>query len=192
MNGSYTGNLPGWRNGNFLAAQTYAVMSLGSTLNDVANPWGRPNRYPQYKISKASIKDVSSLVKSNGTITVSHTQISGAQSYVLHAWYLYQPLGREVIAAENATNYLYNGSLYVDHFSAAGAKVIINFLKKHVLVDGAMELLQKVGHYLWEDSVEIPATIFWTPGLEKIFEKQHGVSMAISISTQLLIWKSTL
>jgi hypothetical protein len=54
-------------------------------------------------------------------------------------------------------------------------------LEEHILVDGVKELLQKVGHYLWEDSVEIPATVFWTPGLEETFEKEHGVSPVESI-----------
>ncbi|KAJ5610735.1 hypothetical protein N7510_007454 [Penicillium lagena] len=175
-NGNYTGKLPGWGSGEFLAAQTYAVLSLESVLDDVASPWGPPKRYPQYTISNASVMDISSLVTSNGTITVTADEVKNAHSYVLQSWYMYQPLGREIIAASNPSSYLYNGSLYVDHFSATGAKVITDFLQKHVLVDGAKELLQEVGHYLWEDSVEIPATTFWTPGLEEIFEREHGVS----------------
>lgn len=97
--------------------------------------------------------------------------------YVIQSWYKNQPLSGEIIAANSEPqSILEGGSLYVDHFSATGGKVITDFLEEYVLVDGVRELLQEVGHYMWEDSVEIEDATFWTPGLDKIFEEQHGVS----------------
>lgn len=94
---------------------------------------------------------------------------------------MYQPLGREIIANSHPSSFLGNGSLYTDHFSAAGAKVITDFLEEYIFIGGAKELIQQVGHYLWEDSVEIPSAVYWTPGLEDQFKAQHGVSsMAVS------------
>lgn len=119
------------------------------------------------------------LVNADGTISFEPTDpVDDALYYFIQAWYQNQPLVGEIIAAnDDPQSILEGGSLYVDHFSAAGGKVITDFLEKYVLVDGVRELLQKVGHYMWEDSVEINNAItFWTPGLDKIFEKQHGVS----------------
>lgn len=122
------------------------------------------------------------LVQTDGTISVKPAPIGNALHYVIQGWYENQPLSGEIMAAnDDPQTILEGGSLYVDHFSSAGGKVITDFLEEYVLVNGVRELLQDVGHYMWEDSVETHGTTFWTPGLDKIFEKQHGVSSTYHI-----------
>ncbi|RDI87076.1 hypothetical protein Vi05172_g2907 [Venturia inaequalis] len=70
-------------------------------------------------------------------------------------------------------NIFQNGSVAVDHFSAAGAKVITDFLEDYVLDDESKQLFKDVGHLFWEDSVEIDGDLYWTPGLEKKFLEMY-------------------
>ncbi|KAH6640096.1 hypothetical protein BKA67DRAFT_542618 [Truncatella angustata] len=177
VNGTFNGTLPGWGKAKLLAAHTYAVTNVEQVNSHSTTPFGRRGSYTKSTISNHSLREVTSLVQMDGTVSITPTLLEGAKSYGLEAWYLYQPLGREIIANSHPKTFLGNGSLYTDHFSSTGAKVITDFLEKHIFIDGAMELIKKVGHYLWEDSVEIPANVYWTPGLENLFEKQHGYSI---------------
>ncbi|ETS76560.1 hypothetical protein PFICI_11947 [Pestalotiopsis fici W106-1] len=177
INGTFTGKIPGWGQSDFLAAHTYAITRVETVNTRITTPFGRYGSYTRSTISNDSLTEVTDLVATDGTIDVSPVPVAGAESYVLQAWYMYQPLGREIIANSHPSTFLGNGSLYADHFSATGAKVITDFLEEYIFIDGAKELIQQVGHYLWEDSVEIPAPVYWTPGLEKQFKAQHGYSI---------------
>ena len=132
---------------------------------------------PQYTISSASLTDVSDLVQSDGSITVSATKVEGAVSYFLLASYYSRSYARACIASNpSPTNILQNGSFAVDHFSPVGAQLTTRFLEQYIFVDGITELMQEAGNYVWEDSVEIPSQVYWTPNLTSIFLEQHGVS----------------
>jgi hypothetical protein len=125
-----------------------------------------------YTISSQSLTDVTDLV-SNGTLSI-HTN-----GTVLHASYARKSFARAAASVTSLPqDLLSNGSFTVDHFSQAGAKLTTAFLEKFVFIDGIRELMTEVGNYVWEDSVEIPSLVFWTPELESEFESQHGVRSA--------------
>lgn len=123
-------------------------------------------------------------MQGNGTISVTPVQVPGAQYYGLSAFYTRQLLGREVKAwSARPQNIFQNGSVAVDHFSAAGAKVITDFLEDYVLDDESKQLFKDVGHLFWEDSVEIDGDLYWTPGLEKKFLEMYKVRICLSWSS---------
>ncbi|KAJ7184135.1 hypothetical protein C8R46DRAFT_1343283 [Mycena filopes] len=69
------------------------------------------------------------------------------------------------------------GSWVVDHFSAKGAQVSISFIEQNILAReniGAMAAKSGVGSYMWEDSMEFQAQLFWTDGFTQRFTERHG------------------
>ncbi|KAJ7043338.1 hypothetical protein C8F04DRAFT_1074442 [Mycena alexandri] len=69
------------------------------------------------------------------------------------------------------------GSWVVDHFSAKGAQVSISFIEQNILAQdniGAMAAKPGVGSYMWEDSMEFAAQLFWTDGFTQRFTERHG------------------
>ncbi|KAJ7454766.1 hypothetical protein FB451DRAFT_1279269 [Mycena latifolia] len=69
------------------------------------------------------------------------------------------------------------GSWVVDHFSPAGANVSISFIEQNILARddiGATAAQPGVGSYMWEDSMEFFAQLFWTETLPQRFTERHG------------------
>ncbi|KAJ7288120.1 hypothetical protein C8J57DRAFT_1494444 [Mycena rebaudengoi] len=69
------------------------------------------------------------------------------------------------------------GSWVVDHFSAKGANVSISFIEQNILARdniGALAAQPGVGSYMWEDSMEFFAQLFWTDTLPQRFTERHG------------------
>jgi hypothetical protein len=69
------------------------------------------------------------------------------------------------------------GSWVVDHFSPKGAEVTISFIEKNILAReniGAMAAQPGVGSYMWEDSMEFWAQLFWTDAFPQRFMERHG------------------
>ncbi|KAJ6500535.1 hypothetical protein C8R45DRAFT_72631 [Mycena sanguinolenta] len=69
------------------------------------------------------------------------------------------------------------GSWVVDHFSPKGANVSISFIESNVLARdniSAMITQPGVGSYMWEDSMEFFAQLFWTDALPQRFTERHG------------------
>ncbi|KAL0071212.1 hypothetical protein AAF712_001778 [Marasmius tenuissimus] len=72
------------------------------------------------------------------------------------------------------------GSFVVDHFSPKGVNISSSFIENDVLSrDGIGELLAEpgVGKYMWEDSMEFQAQVWWTPNLAQRFQERHGYSI---------------
>ncbi|KAI9170771.1 hypothetical protein HJFPF1_00242 [Paramyrothecium foliicola] len=67
-----------------------------------------------------------------------------------------------------------NGSWVTDHFDAAGAKLVTTFWEQNLLDAEIRELLQRVGQHSWEDSMEIQASLYWTPALIDRFTANRG------------------
>ncbi|CZR63542.1 uncharacterized protein PAC_13439 [Phialocephala subalpina] len=97
-------------------------------------------------------------------------------NYTLIAFYERYTNQRSCIGGVNATDFIGNGSWTVDHFSAAGSKRTTDFLDQHVIYDEVKDLLEEVGEYSWEDSMEQQAALFWTPGFLQRFEAARGYS----------------
>ncbi|KAL4738856.1 hypothetical protein BDV11DRAFT_205589 [Aspergillus similis] len=65
----------------------------------------------------------------------------------------------------------------VDHFSVAGVKASVNYWNKHVLTDELRALLKTSGGSLFEDSLELKLTQYWTPNFLQEFKKRRGYDL---------------
>lgn len=173
-------SIPGWGgsyNGDSLVAAVVArvVADNGSHVT----------------LAASSLEDVTSLVSpANGSL---HLDLDGADNrdgHVLFAFYQERSRYREVAASDQVEaavpqspieTYQQNGSWVVDHFSAAGAQLLIDFWNKSLLYDAnTTEGIRKVGNFLWEDSQEYGGnnSLFWTPQLADVFVAHRGYHMA--------------
>ncbi|KAF8185032.1 hypothetical protein K438DRAFT_1974234 [Mycena galopus ATCC 62051] len=69
------------------------------------------------------------------------------------------------------------GSYVVDHFSSKGADVSIKFIEQNIISQegiGGLAAGPNVGGYMWEDSMEFWAQLFWTDGFPQRFLERHG------------------
>ncbi|RYC81627.1 hypothetical protein BFJ63_vAg15487 [Fusarium oxysporum f. sp. narcissi] len=95
--------------------------------------------------------------------------------YLIHSDYRAQASPSDIGGPQTIPQtFLQNGSWAVDHFSAAGARVITDFWEHHLLTNGTRELLMEVGNYGWEDSIEIRNNVYWTKALPAVFSAEHG------------------
>lgn len=99
----------------------------------------------------------------------------------LFTYHLFQDQAREQQSPEVLDgpqtlpqNYRQNGSWIVDHFSALGAQTTIQFWEQYLLDNQTSTLLSEVGNCLWEHSVEISPTVYWTRYLPEAFEASRG------------------
>ncbi len=68
-------------------------------------------------------------------------------------------------------------SYVVDHFGRAGAQAVIDYWESVLLTPRVRALLAEVGGSIFEDSIEIKNTQYWTPGLLEEFEARRGYSI---------------
>ncbi|KAF1974068.1 hypothetical protein BU23DRAFT_505855 [Bimuria novae-zelandiae CBS 107.79] len=188
---TFDGVLPGWGLGELQAAVSGTVLgSKNVTSNDPSGglPGDQRLNRTQYTLSAASLEDVSDQVDDSGHVRLdfsSHNATNTAgESHIIFAVYLYKSLYRaqqgplEMGGPQSQPeSYINNGSWAVDHFSALGAQVMTQFWEEHILNNGTKDLLQQVGNYGWEDSVEIQANVYWTKYLSSIFEDQHNYAI---------------
>ncbi|KAH7245011.1 hypothetical protein BKA59DRAFT_526423 [Fusarium tricinctum] len=94
--------------------------------------------------------------------------------YLIHSDYRAQASPYDIGGPQTVPQtFLQNGSWAVDHFSAAGARVIMDFWERYLLTNGTRELLMEVGNYCWEDSIEIRNNVYWTKALPAVFSAEH-------------------
>ncbi|OAA66806.1 hypothetical protein SPI_01382 [Niveomyces insectorum RCEF 264] len=143
-------------------------------------------------LNETSVADLTDRVdKTTGTLMMTRatddwTVPSGAgnnnSSWQLMAFYQRYTNERSCVSVANATTWLGNGSWMVDHFSAAGAQKMTRFWDAHLLADNTTKaLLRKVGEYSWEDSLEMMASLWWTPGFLQQFQQARGYSAVRSL-----------
>ncbi|KAG4264796.1 hypothetical protein FPRO03_00080 [Fusarium proliferatum] len=87
------------------------------------------------------------------------------------------------------TDVIANGSWVTDHFSAAGAKLASQFWEKNLLSTQIRQLLREVGKHTWEDSMEIQASLYWSPDFPDRFKAKRGYDVIKYLP--LLFHKST-
>ena len=191
LGGTFEGVLPGWGTGSLQAAIVGTVLgSQNLTASDPSGglPGDLPLNRTQYILSASSLADVTDQVDDSGVLhfDFSNTTSKNAteDKHVVFAIYLLQSLFRaqqgplEMGGPQTTpASWLQNGSWAVDHFSAAGARVMTQFWEDHILNNGTKELLREVGSYGWEDSVEIEANVRWTKNLGSIFYEQNKYSI---------------
>lgn len=171
---TYSDTLPGWggshNNDTLVAATTGLVIDQNAT---------------QITLSAGSLSDITSNVDSSGKLTYKFSDTAEGSDYVLFAFYLIHPETREVNASTESIaavpqspieNWTQNGSWVVDHFSTAGAQLVIDFWNQSLLGGNATEYVKQVGNFLWEDSQEYNShsNVLWTPQLPKVFKENRG------------------
>ncbi|KAI0839450.1 hypothetical protein F5Y06DRAFT_303174 [Hypoxylon sp. FL0890] len=180
LNGSYSGQLPGWERGDLVSVVTLAVLNATNKTDIMGGPFGYYTQrdYTKYLISAQSLTEVTDSVQQDGSIEVTISPVEGALYYLLYASYAQRSYARACVASSSdPKNILQNGSFAVDHFSGTGARVTTKFLEDYILIDGIKELMMDVGNYIWEDSVEIPSYTYWTPEFPQLFENEHNYSI---------------
>ncbi|KAJ3800757.1 hypothetical protein GGU11DRAFT_771943 [Lentinula aff. detonsa] len=76
------------------------------------------------------------------------------------------------------------GSWVVDHFSPKGVNISTTFIQNNILSNqniGEMLALPGVGQYMWEDSMEYQAQLFWTDAFTERFLERHGYEVNITL-----------
>ncbi|KAJ4474499.1 hypothetical protein J3R30DRAFT_3295777 [Lentinula aciculospora] len=76
------------------------------------------------------------------------------------------------------------GSWVVDHFSAKGVNISTTFIQNNILSNaniGEMLALPGVGQYMWEDSMEYQAQLFWTDAFSERFVERHGYEINLTL-----------
>ncbi|GAD98073.1 RING zinc finger protein [Paecilomyces variotii No. 5] len=132
--------------------------------------------YSHVQLDPQSAVDLTANVTANGSLSFIPPERNSSWR-VFSFWEKYTNQ-RSCDGVRNPANIVANGSWTVDHFSAAGAKVTTDFFDNHINDDSEVaELISQVGNYAWEDSMEIMATLYWTPGFLERFEKARGYSL---------------
>ena len=184
---SYDAILPGWGSGEFVSASIGLVTnSTPVNLTGADGYYGRKSyNGTSYTLAASSLRDISDSVTSDGHLNIRVPQHLAGQEYHLFAFYQIQTRYRELevstafgaaVPQSPIITYVENGSWIADHFSTAGADMIINFWETHELDDEMRELLKEVGNYAWEDSYEIgvAAHLWYTPRLLDEFHRRRS------------------
>ncbi|OTA67976.1 hypothetical protein K449DRAFT_364494 [Hypoxylon sp. EC38] len=131
---------------------------------------------PRVELDLESAVDLTAQAKENGSLSFSPPEPNSTWR-IFSFWERYTNQ-RSCAGVALPDDIIANGSWTVDHFSSTGAKLTTDFFNQHVIDDATMaELLREVGNYAWEDSMEILATLYWTPGLLNRFERSRGYSL---------------
>ncbi|RMY64163.1 hypothetical protein D0863_10015 [Hortaea werneckii] len=183
---AFSGQLPGWGSGELVAVITGLVTEQQSVNLSASPSYNGPYYYDgkRYTMTEESLRDVTSHVHPNGTLTLDlASDVSGIEHQIF-AFYqvrsrFYQFLPPEQLATvpqSPITSFVQNGSWAADHFSKAGAEMITRFWDTQLIDDEMRGLLREVGNYMWEDSYEFGAGVhvWWTPDLLKAFVKSRG------------------
>lgn len=147
---TFEGQIPGYNEGDgTLVSLTTAMVTNKSehttTISESFYSYNITNH--DYTLAADSIQDVTNLVHTNGTVTVSFPASDRAVEYIVYASYSVLTGERACVAGPNPQNFIQNGSFVVDHFSPVGAKVTTDFLEKYVFVNGVREILKEIGNY---------------------------------------------
>ncbi|KAJ0154928.1 hypothetical protein HZ326_2761 [Fusarium oxysporum f. sp. albedinis] len=135
-------------------------------------------------LHEKSLADLTEYVK-DGKIT--WTAPKDYKEYVLFAHYERYTNQRSCDGVP--TDVIANGSWVTDHFSAAGAMLASQFWEKNLLSTQIRQLLKEVGKHTWEDSMEIQASLYWSPGFPDRFKSKRGYNVIKYLP--LLFHKST-
>ncbi|KAL2203672.1 hypothetical protein CC79DRAFT_1388306 [Sarocladium strictum] len=175
-------DLPGWGEGDLVAAVTGLVTANASQSSDPA--------YLELTIREGSLKVATHKVSRQGKVHIAALDLEpGLGEQWLFSFYERRTLAKNLDFPRNSPRTIFdNGSFVVDHFSAQGAHTVIQFWEKHILGRGMDKLLSQAGHYGWEDSLEVLSNISWTPRLPQLFKKQHGYDIAPYLP--LIMWSN--
>lgn len=136
---------------------------------------GQTIPFPTVKLDESSYLDLTPFVKDG---KLSWKVPSGNSTWRIFSFWGHYTNQRSNTSGIIATTVIGNGSWTVDHFSKIGAKLTTDFWDQNILDDKDIKtLLKAVGKYAWEDSMEILASLYWTPGFLERFEQSRGYSL---------------
>ncbi|EPE06415.1 secreted protein [Ophiostoma piceae UAMH 11346] len=178
-NGSYEGLVPGWGSGKLIALVSALVLS--EQFYEAQYIFYRtPPNYTQFIIADNTLTDHTAKVSpTTGRVNLSFPIVEGSNAtyWIFAFWQTQTHIKNLDHGSSNPKTIWDNGSYVVDHFSAAGAKTVTKFWEDYILVNGTKELLQQVGGYSWEDSVENLANMSWTPSMPEKFQEKFGYDL---------------
>lgn len=191
VGGTFDDPLPGWGSGDFVSASTGLVLESQISNFSASPAWKGPVYYngTTQTLAASSLQDVTDEVNDNGHLSISFGSSANGSHYRIFAYYQIQSQYREQASPVNVnasvpqspvTSFVQNGSWVADHFSARGARLITDFWENNLLDDETRQLIDDVGNYAWEDSVEIGAgaLVWYTPQLLQAFRERRGYSLA--------------
>jgi hypothetical protein len=185
--------LPGWGTGELVAVVAAEVIS-SQNMSTASMP-GRPGMwYLDFVLRNGTLQDLTTQVSADGQLEYSSTDVDSAPQRAVFVFYQQRTLAKNLDPQSNRTDTIFDyGCFTVDHFSAKGAKVVIDFWEQYLLSDEIKQLLREVGHagkmhvslsmvYTdvcigWEDSVELRSNISWSPSLPTRFESLIGYDL---------------
>ncbi|KAJ5357882.1 hypothetical protein N7541_005040 [Penicillium brevicompactum] len=176
-NGSYSGTIPGWGTGELVALVSARSISSSKITNPASSLFSTPaNQATRMVLDTDSLIDHTDRVSLDGRVSLSLTNGSSHGTQHLFAYYQYQDLVKNLDIESNVTGTIFdNGSYTVDHYSPRGAETVKTFWETHILNDTEIvALLNEVGTYGWEDSLEIKSNISWSPSIPERFESLNG------------------
>ncbi len=196
------GPLDGWVHEpeNFGPSELVAVVA--AQVKSRGRKSGGRDAAEQVVLYEDSVVDLTTAAK-NGAVDWEAPRGGGKSSRAGSSWVLlafYQRFSNErsCVSVSQASTWIGNGSWALDHFSAAGAKKATDFWDQHLLDDKEInDMIGRAGmycsfsshlspsfcwvadafaHTAWEDSMEMMATLWWTPDFLSRFEKARGYS----------------
>ncbi|KAL0931744.1 uncharacterized protein CTRU02_212697 [Colletotrichum truncatum] len=181
QNGVYNQVLPGWGSGKLIAAVTARVVFNETRTADNDHMSGSPVNatWSFLVLDNQELKEVTSEIsKSTGHANLTLPSTNGSDYYRIFAFYETKPLHKNLEYSSGLNSSIWdNGSYVVDHFSARGAQVTIDFWEKNILVDDLKGLVKEAGNLVWEDSNEVPSHINWTPSIPDQFYARYQYSL---------------
>ncbi|KAJ9668901.1 hypothetical protein H2201_001147 [Coniosporium apollinis] len=152
-----------------------AVEFVSSYITNVSYPFLGDIPTPKVQFNGGSVVDLMDSVNDG---SLYWTAPPGNTTWRIFTFWEKYTNQRSVDGGVNATDFIGNGSWTVDHFSRTGGSRTTDFLDQYVLSDAdTQSLLRSVGQYAWEDSIEMLATLYWTPGFLQRFEEARGYSL---------------
>ncbi|KAI7084709.1 hypothetical protein KC356_g6490 [Hortaea werneckii] len=186
LGGSFNDTLPGWGSGKFVSASIALVLE-SRVANWSATPGFENTFYyngTRQVLASDSLEDVSSAVSEDGHVDLTFPSSDTGLEFRLFAFYQKRSGYREQVSPEKIVqipqspvdSYVQNGSWVNDHFSEAGANLLIGFWEDSFLDLDLRGLVREVGQYAWEDSMEFGTgvAVWWTPKMLEQFRSIIG------------------
>lgn len=203
LGGSWSGTLPGWESvegtvklqavitGLVTNSVNITVPSPDLELNATGTypslPGDTPFNRNQVTLAADTLQDITHQVSPNGSLDVSFLNNDTGLYYDLFVIYQihngYRAQESPIFLRGPQTvpkTWQQNGSWAVDHFSALGAKTMTDYWEKYIIPDNSTlkQLVQEIGNYGWEDSIETRANVFFTENYTSSFLQDHDYDIS--------------
>jgi len=202
IGGHYGGQLPGWGSfplhavtvGLVTQSQNISLPAAATTRGNLVSlvqegtapslPGDLPSSRVQLTLATDSLRDITNQVTSDGYLDITFSSnLTGIEynifvTYLVHSDFRAEASPLDLTGPETSpTSFVQNGSWSVDHYSAAGAMTTTSFWEKYLLDNDTRSLLEAVGEFGWEDSIEIRSNLQWTQNFSQSFLEDHDYAV---------------